>query len=172
MKKINFILGALVFAGLGVTSCSNDDDATNEVTIAGTYKLKEVNTATDTDFDKNGTAHKNQMEESSCYNDSKIVLNSDNTFTYDIKNILVNTVDGTDACSESTVSGTWAATGTGSDAVITATYEDANGDDVALRLTKDGTELTNLVTLSRYPNRNTSGGAIYTVGSVELVFRR
>ena len=172
MKKINFILGALVFAGLGVTSCSNDDDSTDSGRIEGTYKLTEVNTGTDTDFDKNGVAHRNQMEETICYNDGQIKFNSDNTFSYDMKGVVVNVANGDSACSESTVSGTWSATGTGNDIIISATYENENGDDIAFRLTKDGNELKNSIPLSTYPDRNASGGAIYTVGSVELVFKK
>lgn len=172
MKKINLILGTLVFAGLAMTSCSNDDDNNSSVSIAGTYKLTEVNTGSDTDFNKDGTAHENQMEESTCYNGSKIVLNSDNTFTYDIKTILVNTADGTDACSDTTVSGTWSATGSGTNAVITATYENSNGADVEVNFVKTGSELYVETVVGRYPDRNTAGGAIYTVGSLELVFKK
>jgi len=172
MKKINFILGAIVFAGLGLTSCSNDDDNnTGKVGIAGTYKLSEVNTGTTgTDFNEDDVVNKNQMKESDCYNNSKIALNADNTFTYDIKTILVNTVDGTSACSAVSVGGTWSATGSGDNAVITAVYENENKQDVTVTFTKAGNVLKNTKTLAQYPDRNANGGAIYSVGTVELVF--
>lgn len=172
MKKINLVLCSIAFAGLGLTSCSNDDDSSNDVGIAGTYELKEFNTQNATDFNQDGTSNINQMEETNCYNNSKIVFNSDNTFTYSIKSILVNTTNGTSACAEEQVSGTWSATGTGTNAVITATYENSNANDVQLTLTKEGNELTNSVVLGQYPNRNEAGGAILSVGSVEMVFRK
>lgn len=167
---------SLAIAGFTFTSCSDDDNETNDNTkIEGTYELEQVNTEEATDFDKNGTSHIDQTEESDCYDAGKIVLNSDNTFTYVKTEILVNEAEGTAGCaSPVTYSGTWSAAGTGTQAVITGMYEDNNGDDQVVILSKDGKKLTltDDTILSRYPDRNNDGGAIYTSGSIEYVFEK
>ncbi|TRW23376.1 hypothetical protein FMM05_14380 [Flavobacterium zepuense] len=175
MKRINLLAGALFVAALGFTACSDDDNDKTDVTIAGTYELEEVNTEAATDFNLNGTPHIDQTEESNCYDAGKIVLREDSTFTYTITGILVDASTGSSGCLSSVnVSGTWEADGTGNNAVISAAYEDQNGDDQIITLTKSGDKLT-LVDdniLSRYPDRNDAGGATYTSGSITYVFEK
>lgn len=174
MKKMNYLLGALVVAGALFTSCS-DDDNTETVTIEGTYNLKEVNTEEATDFDGDGTAHVNQMDESGCYDNGKITLNSDNTFTYVVTGILVDVSSGSSGCAtDFQASGTWEASGTGNNATISAAYEDQTGTDRVITLQKQGNKLTyaNDNILSQYPDRNDSGDAVYTSGSVTYVFEK
>lgn len=174
MKKFKVLACALVITGFGLTSCSNDDDndnVNNEAQIEGTYNLTEVNTAEATDFNEDGTLHDNQMEESSCYDDSRIILNADETFTYHKNYILVNEVDGTSACAEGSFTGTWVRlSGSGSDAVIAATYETDNGNDVTINLVKTGNTLVYDDTFGSYPDRNEEGGATSVFGSVEYIF--
>ena len=174
MKKIKVLLCAAVVSALVFTGCSNDDDApTNDLQIAGTYRLTEVNTDEPTDFNQDGTESANQMLESNCYNDSDITFNADGTFTYDVKDILVNETAGSFACDDYTVSGTWVLQGgVGSMALIDATFENPNGENVTLRFNKDGNELTQYSLISQYPDRDASGGAIYRIGSVELIFEK
>ncbi len=174
MKKIKVLLCALAIAGFGFTSCEDDDD-TNQNRIAGTYNLVEVNTQAATDFDEDGTEHINQKEESNCYDGAKIILRSDQTFTFHNNYILVDETNGNATCAESTFEGTYTVeSGSGSNAVITATYENNNEEDVVLMLTKVGNEIsyTQAGLFSQYPDRDDSGGAIYTNGSVEWVFRK
>ncbi len=174
MKRIKLLACSLMVAGLGFTSCSDDDSDSNnnnDNEIAGTYKLTQVNTEDATDFDEDGTLHENQMEESDCYDDSKITFRSDNTFTADMNSIIVNEDNGTSACAETTVSGTWEIyAGTGSNVVLTVTYEDDNGDEVVTQFTKQGAKLTRYALFSEYPDRNDDGGAIYTNGDVEYIY--
>ncbi|HEX8562071.1 MAG TPA: hypothetical protein VF676_03730 [Flavobacterium sp.] len=174
MKKINVLLCSLAIASFGFTSCEDDDD-TNEAAIAGTYTLREVNTQAPTDFDEDGTPHTNQREESDCYDGSKIVLRSDQTFTYQDNYILVDETNGTFTCAENTFEGVYTVeSGSGSDAVITATYENNAGEDVTLMLTKEGNELsyTRAGLFAQYPDRDDAGGATYTIGTTEFVYRR
>lgn len=177
MKK-NLLFCSLVIAAFGFTSCSSDDDNNNnnDVEIEGTYHLTEVNTEDATDFDQDGTPHINQMDESDCYDEGKITLNADNTFTYVMTGILVDEAAGTAGCAEdNTVSGTWEIVeGVGEDAIIEATYEDNNGDDVTVMFTKQGDMLTLMDNniFSEYADRNEEGGAIYTLGSTEYVFEK
>lgn len=176
MKKMNYLFGALALGALTITSCSDDDSNSNDVGIAGTYELEAVNTESATDFDQDGTEHIDQTEESGCYDAGKIKLNSDNTFTYTITGILIDTSDGSVGCKNSfQASGTWEIqSGTDDNAVISAAYEDQNGDDQVITLVKSGQTLTysddNI--LSSYPDRNSAGEAVYTSGSVTYVFEK
>jgi hypothetical protein len=173
MKRIN-LFAALAFAALGFTACS-DDDETSTVTYAGTYELEEVNTELATDFDMDGTAHKDQTEESDCYDAGQIKLNEDGSFTYTIARILVDEASGTSGCSTPFVAnGTWEAEGAGSSIQISAVYEDQNGDDQVISLVKNGNKITYVDDniLSRYPDRNSDNGAIYTSGSITYVFEK
>ena len=176
MKKRNLVLGMFAIAALGFTSCSSDDDnnsVNDQTVIAGTYNLTEVNTQAATDFDKDGTPHVNQLEESSCYDDNKITLNSDGTLTYVVNSIIVNEATGVAACGEDTVTGTWERVGTGSDITIRATYTQ-NGVNTTINLAKDGNELTYTKSglTATYPDRNADGNAYYRTGSTEYVFVR
>lgn len=174
MKKINLLVCTLAVAGLGFTSCSDDDnDANNDVRIEGTYLLDEVNTAKATDFNMDGVLHIDQMEESKCYDGSKVVLNADGTFTYVIKGILVS--EGTAGCSEAfTASGLYKAETASNtkNSLITLTYTNQKGDQEVRVFTKIGDELIweDNTILSSYPDRDANGAAILTQGRVQYVF--
>lgn len=175
MKKLNVLLCTLAVAGLTVTSCSSDDDSgnTNDVGIAGTYILEEVNTEETTDLDDDGSFSTNQMNEIDCYDGSRIVLNSDNTFVYDKNRVLVNSTEGTYACSEDTFTGTWVLDGgTGNTAMITANYEDANGQARQLNFNKQGDTITVYEIFSQYPNVNSEGGFYMETGDVEYIYTK
>lgn len=175
MKKFQILACTIALAALSVTSCSNDDDnaVNEEAQIAGTYNLVEVRTAEPTDFNVDGTFNANQMNESDCYDDSKLILNADNTFTYHKNRIIVNTADGTAGCTEGTFTGMWEILdGSGSDAVIQAVYEDNNGDETTLNLVKTGLQLSQADLFGSYPDRNDTGGAITTFGEVEYIYRK
>lgn len=179
MKKIKFFVGMLAVAGLGFTSCSDDDNDSgndNANRIEGTYHLEEVNTAEATDFDEDGDPHIDQTEESNCYNDGRITLHDDNTMTYVSTGILIDEETGADGCVESTtLTGTWELIeGSGSEALIDISYEDENEETKTVRLTKIGNELIwdEDDIFSTYPDRNEEGGAIYTLGSIQYVYRK
>lgn len=173
MKKLNVLLCTLAVAGLTVTSCSSDDDNGNDnnVGIEGTYTLEEVNTEETTDLDEDGSFSTNQMNEIDCYDGSSIELRADNSFVYEKNRVLVNTEEGTYACSEDTFTGTWVLEGgTGNTAMITVNYEDANGQDRQMNLTKEGDEITVYELFSEYPNVNSEGGFYNETGDVEYIY--
>lgn len=178
MRRINVLLCSLAVAGIGFVSCSDDDSSSNsnESRIEGTYNLVEVNTEEATNFDQDGDENINQMEESGCYDEGKITLRADNTFTYVYTAILVDESNGTAGCAEEvTYTGTWdIEEGAGTTALIAITYEDENNDPVTLVLTKQGRELSWMdnTIFSEYPDRNEAGAAIYRPGSIEYVFRK
>lgn len=175
---MKFTLGAIILAGLTLMSCSSDDNNdnnnSNEVEIAGVYNLMEFNTAQPTDFNRDGTSNRNQVSESECYSGSKITLNADGSFKYQENRILVDASNGTSACSTPTeYLGTWVNNGgTGTTAMIVATYSDENDTTRRLNLTKEGNELTDYRLVAQYPNRNDAGGAIYSTGEVEIVYKK
>lgn len=178
MKKINLFVCTLAIAGLGFTSCSDDDNESNNdaTRIDGSYSLVEVNTDAQTDFDMDGDSHVNQMEESSCYSGGKLELRSDDTFTYVVTDILIGT-DGTAGCATSvTYTGIYtkqAATDP-SNALITITYANSNGNTVTRTFTKIGNELTydDDTIVSTYPDRNEEGGAVLVSGGREYVYKK
>lgn len=175
MKKYKILVCTLAVAGLTLTSCSSDDDSgnNNDSGIAGTYDLTEVLTEETTDLNDDGSFSMNQMDESDCYDGSRIVLNADNSFTYQKNTIVVNEDEGTSACSDNTYTGTWTLEGgAGSIAVIDATYEDANGQTRQITLNKEGDEITVFELFSEYPNVNDEGGYYYENGSVEYTFTK
>lgn len=176
MKKINLLLCSLAVAGLGFTSCSDDDDNTvnDDTKIEGTYHLDEVNTASTTDFDMDGDSHMDQMEESTCYNGGKVVLDSDGSFEYVITGILV--ADGDAGCAEvQTKTGVYtvAPASNPSNALITLTYTE-DGQTVTRQFTKIGDELSwsDDTILSVYPDRDEDGTAIEVSGGREYVYER
>ena len=174
MKKFRILACTLLVTGFGLTSCSSDDDngdVNNDVEIAGTYNLTSVITAEPTDFNDDGSSNENQMEESDCYNNSRIVLNSDNSFEYQKNTIIVNEDDGTSGWTEGSFGGTWELlSSSGSDAIIRATYENNNGNDVTINLVKEGNIITFTDAFASYPDRDDNGGAVYVIGTVEYVF--
>jgi len=168
MKNLRILAMAALAITLG--SCSSDDNSDNNSgSIEGTYELREFNTSAATDFNQDGTSSTNQMSETNCYNDSQLTFRSDNTFTYEIAYLSVN-ADASSSCTSYEVDGTWSATNN----TLTATYENLEGDDVVVNFarTDDGRTLTETRTLTNYPDRNSDGGAVTRLGSVQLVFKK
>jgi len=176
MKRINLLVGTLAIAALGFVSCSDDDnDNANDVKIAGTYELEEVNTAAATDFNQDGKTNINQMKESNCYNDGRIILNSDGTLKYTVTQILIGT-DGSVGCANAyQATGLWEAQDANVDnTTIQAAFTNEAGDSQTVTLTKVGDKLTYVdnTILTTYPDRNANGEAVNTRGSVTYVFEK
>ena len=174
MKRIKLLLCAVAIIGLGITSCSDDDDSNNNTNdaISGTYLLTELNTQNATDLNMDGTSNFNQRLESNCYNNSRIVLNNDNTFTYYSNGVAVDVANGTMNCNQNTYSGTWVLdAGTANTGIIIATYM-LNGNEATIQLNKSSEEITNYQLFVAYPDRNASGAPIYTTGEVTMIFQK
>lgn len=176
MKKINLLVCTLAVAGLGFTSCSDDDNegTNNDVKIEGTYNLDEVNTSAATNFDQDGDSNIDQMEESGCYDGGKVILNSDGSFEYVVTDILVS--GGEAGCAESeTFTGVYTVEPAADpkNALITLTYNNS-GTTVTRVFTKIGDELTwsDDTILSVYPDRNAEGAAVEVPGSREYVYEK
>ncbi|RYJ44352.1 hypothetical protein [Flavobacterium beibuense] len=175
MKKFRILACTLLVTGFGLTSCSSDDDAqdvNNEVQIEGTYNLTAVKTVEPTDFDEDGTSHEDQMQETNCYDGTKLVLNADNTLTYQKNSVLIDVTEGNSACTEATYAGNWELlSGAGSDVILRLTYVDNNDDTVTMNVVKTGNEIRYTNEFGTYPDRDEeTGGAVLTFGAVEYLF--
>lgn len=165
-------LKILTFVALGISflACSSDDDSNNNSgAIEGTYELTAFNTSTATDFNDDGAPSTNQMSETNCYDGRKITFRADNTFTYDIDYLLVDTSNGNSSCIDNyTVNGTWSANNN----TLTVVYEDEDGADVTINFARsnNGRTLVQNIAVTTFPNRNSEGVAIETIGSVQLIF--
>jgi len=170
MKNLKLMAVAIIAIAFG--SCSSDDNNDNNNNsggIEGTYNLTQFNTSVATDFNKDGNSSTNQMEESECYDPAQITLKADNTFKYVVAYITVNT-DASSTCTAFEVDGTWTATNN----TLTATYEDPSGDDVTVNFARsnNGRTLTETRAVTRFPDRDSDGGATTRLGSVQLVFEK
>ena len=175
MKKFRILACTLLVTGFGLTSCSSDDDSqgvNNEVQIEGTYNLTAVSTAEPTDFDQDGTSHEDQMQETDCYDGSKLILNADNTLTYHKNSVVVDVTEGNSACTEATYAGNWEIlSGTGSNVILRLNYVDNNDTTVTMNVVKTGNEITYTNEFGTYPDRDEdTGGAVLTFGTVEYLF--
>ena len=75
MKKL------LLFSVLSIFlfSCSSDDDTTPPPTIAGTWKMTLYEVETPYDFNGDGTANRDLITETNCYQNETILFNADGT---------------------------------------------------------------------------------------------
>jgi hypothetical protein len=175
MKKLNLLLCA--FAMTGFLACSDDDDdntpnPTPTFPISGVFYLTEVNTQTETDFNNDGTPHENQKLESECYDESRLVFNSDHSFTYYMNGIAIDEAAATSICTSEIYNGTWELYGgSESTGVIHATYT-VDGAQQVMQLNKEGDIITHLIPFGPYPDTNSNGDPIYTTGDVTMTFER
>jgi hypothetical protein len=75
MKKITMI----AFAALALVSCGDDDAATTDVALTGTWKLTTFTLGTPVDFNNDGNATNNFKNETGCYNNTNLVFGTNNT---------------------------------------------------------------------------------------------
>jgi len=151
---MNFPKITLLFAlALLIFSCSKEDEAdsnssfkTNNLEasinpddLVGEWKLSAMQADTLVDLDNDGTGDKNLLNESSCFNDMKVIFNKDKTFS--TTNARLDFNGGTNnaefVCVKNRVDfGTW----------------DIEGSDLLMDITIDGTIYTQRKSL----NYNTS----------------
>lgn len=157
-------LNLLGFFALVITGCSKNDDApTENASPVGTYRLTAFNISQAQDLNGDGTSSVNQLNESTCLNNSFLTLNANNTFTYDDKGIEI-TFNGTDdeiTCyDDGDVSGTWSINGS----VLTLT---SNGMDDTYTLSG------NTITIS-VPDSDvvgmSGGNPVYVTADLSVVY--
>lgn len=153
----NKISGTFSFTGYGLTNNAVERQVTNGVftnisftnnvtsdpslILVGSYLLTSQNTSVATDINIDGVSSVNQMLETSCFNNSFLVLSADNTFTTDVKYPEINFTDNTLSCmSDPIVTGTWAVSGD----QLTLTYD--GGTNAPVVYTISGNTLTTVIT--------------------------
>lgn len=93
----------------------------NPTTVVGAYKLTAFNTSVPTDLNGDGTTSTNQMNETSCFNNMFIIINSNNTFNADAKGVEIDFSNNITQCyTDPDYNGTWVLNGN----ILTLTYVD------------------------------------------------
>ena len=98
----------------GTTGTNGNTNNGTGNSIFGTYIMTAVNTSVPTDLNGDSIESTNQMNETSCFNNNNIILNSNNTFSSTSKGVDIDltTIPGTIECYEDPiVSGTWSISG-------------------------------------------------------------
>ena len=99
--------------------------------LVGTYLMTAYNTSIPTDLDLDGKTSTNQMDETSCFDNSMLILNADHSFTADLKGVQI-VFDGVNKSMNCfavpDVTGTWKLSGN----KITLTYLDKSEEITVL----------------------------------------
>lgn len=94
---------------------------TGGTNVIGTYKLTAYNSSVPTDLNNDGTNSTNQLNETTCFNNMFLVLNSNHTFNADSKGIDIDLAGtGTECFTDPDYNGSWVLNGT----TLTLTYVD------------------------------------------------
>ena len=138
--------------------------------VVGTYLMTAFNTSVPTDLNADGVASTNQMNETSCFNNSLLVLNANNTYTANSKGVDITMSGSNSVMSCSTDpddAGTWVLNGN----VITLTSTVTPGD--VFSFTVNGSTLS-----ATEPNGQAvgvdavSGAPVYLTCDITLVYTK
>ena len=180
----------LLITAFTFTSCENEpiDSAINLedfginngqpiTNVVGTYKLTNFNTSVPTDLNGDGVKSTNQLNETSCFNNSFLVINTNHTFAADSKGIEIDiNVDGvtgaitqTIACFEDPpISGTWTKAGN----VITFSYTE-NGDNITESFNIVGNTLQLTINNGEVVGtEQTTGAPVYLTSNITLIYTK
>lgn len=128
MNRIKFSASVLLTITLfSISSCNVEPldsdlfgNIINTTSVAGTYTMTAFNTGIPTDLDNDQVASTNQMLETTCFNNSIIVINPDGTFRATSKGVDISTSSTLTCFSDPDYTGTWTLNGT----VLKLTYID------------------------------------------------
>lgn len=182
----NKVSGTFSFIGYGTTSSTAQVEVTtgvfnnitfqNDVTttpppgIVGSYLLTAFNTSVTTDLNGDGTNSTNQLNETTCFNDSFLTINANNTFSTDSKGIeIIFGTSGVDevACFEDAeITGTWSLTGN----QISFTYTD-EGEIYTDVFTVSGNTLTYTLEDGDIVG-NAGGSPVYLTSDITLIYTK
>lgn len=179
MKKFKIIALFTLFVGaLSLTSCNGDVEPLDPAlaasitpptatSIVGTYKLTAYNTSVPTDLNGDGAQSTNQMNETACFNNMKLILNANHTFTADSKGVEINATGTASECfTDPSYAGTWALNGS----TLTLTYMDGT-EQVVTNFTALGNTLK--VTANDGDAVTASAGVYaYVTCNIEIVYTK
>ncbi|AWI25810.1 lipocalin family protein [Flavobacterium pallidum] len=166
MKKMKFVL--LAAAGCLVLAC-DDERTTGNHDITGTYNLTAFNAPRAVDYDEDGVSSINLMEESRCFDDSRITINRDGTYILE-ENFI--SIQGTISfCDARVTKGTW----TRSENSLTTTSDLDNDIVVNHYVFKTGNGMSgNTMTMitpnTSFPVRDGSGNPQSSSGTVGVTY--
>jgi len=156
LKLLFPILSVLIIA-----ACSEDDNKTADV--SGLYNLTAVNAPRPVDYNRDGTASLNLMQESNCYLNSFIDLRSDGTFTYKYNYVFFLSDTG---CYTEDITGIWQYKGN----TITLTNPTAADESSATMQYTLQDNILSIIQESSYPGYDSDGFPIFIEGQVETVY--
>ena len=123
MKNIKLVASIfLILTAFTFTSCETEpidsaidlDDFNPVTSVSGSYLMTAFNTSIPTDLNNDGIASTNQMNETTCFNNSILVLNQDSTFVISSKglDIVTDGVNQSLSCfMDPNIVGTWTLSG-------------------------------------------------------------
>lgn len=163
VKKFLFLFGITVL----LTACSDDDDSgtSADSQLAGTYNLTAYNIPVAVDFDQDGEPSTNLMDESNCYLNSHIILNSDKTYT-SVYNYLLITDEAN--CVQETGEGSWLSPNSSTLTVVDSSIE----PELEVDYTISGNQILHTLENAPYPDRDGEGNPIYSEGTVVLIYTK
>ena len=139
----------------------------NTASVAGTYRMTAFNTGIPTDLNHDGTTSTNQMLETTCYNNSSLIINANGTFTATSKGVDVSTSNTLECYTDADVTGTWVLSGT----VLVLTYTEA-GAPVVESFSVSGNSLTYSMPLGEIVSTTSTNAAVYLNSSFNIVYTR
>lgn len=157
---------------LTIGGCSSDDDNNSNTPIpnadlVGTYKMTAWNVPEEVDLDDDGVVNTNLLNETECYDESMMTINSNGTYT--MMYSYVNIEGGAMSCQNETTTGTWVRNGNS----FTTTHI-SGGQNMNTPYTfasGNTTTLTRNITDGSYPTVN-NGTAEYAQGNISIVMTR
>lgn len=181
--KISKILFTLLAISFSLGSCTTSDEPidsalnglvntnTNNTTtsVVGTYLLTAFNTSVPTDLNNDQNASTNQMSETTCFNASLLVLNTNRTFTSNNKGIDIDltVTPNTITCfTDPNTTGTY----TVNNNVLTTTYTE-NGVVYNDVFTISGNTLTSFLNNGTIVGL-TAGNPVYLTSNITIIYTK
>lgn len=159
----------MTFSSCNVEPLDSDllGNIVNPASVAGTYTMTAFNTGIPTDLNHDGTASTNQMLETTCYNNSTLIINADGTFIAASKGVDVSASDTLECFTDTDVVGTWVLNGT----VLVLTYTES-GVPVVETFSVSGNSLTISVPMGEIVSTTSTNAAVYLNSSYNIVYTR
>lgn len=140
---------------------------TGGTTVAGTYKLTAFNTSVPTDLNNDGTSSTNQLSETTCYNNSFMTLNTNNTFSADSKGVEIDLGTNALECfTDPVIIGTWSVSGS----TLTTTYIDS-GTTYTDTFTISGNTLTYNINGGEVVG-TAGGNPVYLTSNIQIIYTK
>ncbi|MFY8188555.1 MAG: hypothetical protein ACOVLC_11425 [Flavobacterium sp.] len=196
MNTKKYLLSSLLAVlFLGFTSCSGDEEPVDPVlisddgnnnggggnngggntTVNGVYVLTAFNSSVPVDLNGDGVNSTNQLNETTCLNNSFLTLNLNNTFVATSKGIdIVFNVDGNgnetseiECFEESPSNGTWSVQGNN----VLFTYTE-DGESFTDTFTKQGNNLVYTIEDGSVVGTSDNGEPVYLTATITLIYTK